>query len=92
MQIASCAKQLEKHSTPLESCFVINVFYRHTTPPESSRFMDYFIFLYDIKSDEAVSKFKLQSKNNIPPSDATKEQKDMEPLFLLLLRRFHVPA
>jgi len=48
---------------------------------------------------EAVSKFKLQSKNNIPPSDATKELKDMELrqradklLFLLLLRRFHVPA
>ncbi|HCB61529.1 MAG TPA: hypothetical protein DEP77_06285 [Bacteroidales bacterium] len=41
---------------------------------------------------EAVSKFILQSKNNIPPSDATKELKDMEPLFLLLLRRFHVPA
>jgi len=44
------------------------------------------------KTKEAVSKFKLQSKNNIPSSDATKEQKDMEPLFLLLLRRFHVPA
>jgi len=41
---------------------------------------------------EAVSKFKPPSKNNIPSSDATKEQKDMEPLFLLLLRRFHVPA
>ena len=35
---------------------------------------------------------RFQSKNNIPPSDATKEREDMEPLFLLFLRRFHVPA
>jgi len=41
---------------------------------------------------EAVSKLRPQRKNIIPSSDATKELKDMEPLFLLLLRRFHVPA
>lgn len=40
----------------------------------------------------AVLKFKLQRENNNPPSDATKELMDMEPLFSLLLRRFHVPA
>ena len=41
---------------------------------------------------KSLSKNDVEGKNNIPPSDATKELKDMEPLFLLLLRRFHVPA
>jgi len=51
-----------------------------------------FGIVFFISTSEAVSKFKFQSEDNIPSSDATQELKDMEPLFLLLLRRFHVPA
>jgi len=38
-----------------------------------------------MKFAEDVSKLRPQRKNIIPSSDATKELKDMEPLFLLFL-------